>query len=72
MNDLVRVRISARGPNGEEDTSALAVLTDEGLLVSSPLLGDVGISWDDLLKVLRHPVSEQKLEEAEIYFGAFT
>lgn len=49
---------------GGTDQLGEAKLSEEGLTLAGYMAGSVGISWDELARVIAHPYAQQKLEEA--------
>ena len=63
---VIRLQIAAIGPLGEEDETAVAVLSDEGIIIDSLDLGTVGISWSDLKRILETPFAEECMDQARV------
>lgn len=63
--DSLRVTLLSDG--GFMDELGEVKLADEGIFLDGHLLpGCLGISWADLAYILRHPMVQQRLEEAEL------
>lgn len=41
-------------------------VVEEGLFIGDVLFGQVGITWDELIRVLQRPEVQERIEQAEI------
>lgn len=62
--------VAVRGPLGSE-TPVEVFVTDEGIVLSSPQLGEWGLNWDELAQIVGHPRVEDKVTEALAMQGAW-
>lgn len=64
--DIARIPIEALAITGQPDEFAIAVLSDDGLVIEGTFSESAGISWADLARLLEHPYAKAMLEEAEL------
>lgn len=63
---MTRLQVTALGPIGEEDETAVAVLSEDGIIIDSLELGTVGISWSELKRLLETPFAEECMDQAQV------
>ena len=64
--ELGRIRVEAIELTGMVDEFAELVVCDEGILIDGYFADTCGLSWTDLARVLRDPLVQAKLEEADL------
>ena len=67
--EVKRVRMEAESLTGVTDEFATAVFTEECFYVEGFFADAVGVSWNELARLLDDPFAQAKLDEARLLLG---
>ena len=65
MSGPLELKVEAVYGAGETDEFAVVAMDEEGIQIEGMFAPSVGISWEDLRRVINHPFAQEKLAEAE-------
>lgn len=60
--------ITVMGPEEGEEDDGVALITEDGLFLSSDTLGTLGITWHELAKILDLPEVEAAVDHLRFSF----
>jgi len=66
MSEVFHMPASAYGPSGEEDETAVLILSEDGVLIDSHVLGSIGLSWETLSRLVEHHYADERIFEAGV------
>jgi hypothetical protein len=64
LGAVATLRTNLISEHGDVDNLGQALLTEEGLILEGYVAPTVGISWEELNRILKHPFVQEKLEQA--------
>ena len=69
MLKVFSIKVELLDPSGGSDEFSEAQICEEGLMLEGTFFSSIGISWEDLARVVSNPFVQEKLAESQMLQG---